>query len=484
MTSHTCYIVHPLLPALCTVHAFSRPLLACALAKISVRMQSIMCEQSGINEQVKLKVLEGFDCLEASGEDSEHQLTDANFLTFSTMTKNLSNLALCISIFTPGHTSTDPTLVGKGYVTAAYLTGSIGRITTTINNSTGFPIGHVKVGYVLVRAWSLPEGASYHPSESIEKSMSGPFLCGHRGAGESFNTTTPSEFPENTIAAFKAAKSLGVHFVEFDVHVTKDHVPVVFHDDTVKLSVETSNQKFAIDFEIPVKDLTFQQTRHVKVWQRSVVLDDPENDSVIDGFTDKVVAEKALFKDPLKRHHEKSLFPTLKEAFLEVSSETGFFIEVKYPMETTVSGNVDHLCTDGNILVDSILNVVFENAGSRKVFFICFDPNICTMLKLKQNRFPVMFLSSCENDLWVPYKDMRTRNIASAVAFAKSLGLDGLSLFSTALMQAPADIDRVKKEGLTLSTWGHENNQAEKRQWQHEKGIRYITLDRVCDLLS
>ena len=38
-------------------------------------------------------------------------------------------------------------------------------------------------------------------------------------------------FPENSYAAIKRAADLGSG-IEFDVHLTKDAVPVVFHDDT------------------------------------------------------------------------------------------------------------------------------------------------------------------------------------------------------------------------------------------------------------
>ena len=39
-------------------------------------------------------------------------------------------------------------------------------------------------------------------------------------------------FPENSYAAIKRAADLG-YGIEFDVHLTKDDIPVVFHDDTL-----------------------------------------------------------------------------------------------------------------------------------------------------------------------------------------------------------------------------------------------------------
>ena len=53
-----------------------------------------------------------------------------------------------------------------------------------------------------------------------------PWLIAHRGAN--------AEAPENTMAAFDAAMAHGVDGLEFDVQMTGDGVPVIFHDDTLK----------------------------------------------------------------------------------------------------------------------------------------------------------------------------------------------------------------------------------------------------------
>jgi glycerophosphoryl diester phosphodiesterase len=48
--------------------------------------------------------------------------------------------------------------------------------------------------------------------------------------------------PENTLAAFRWAQSYGVDAIEFDVHLTQDGYPMVFHDNTVdRLTTVTGN---------------------------------------------------------------------------------------------------------------------------------------------------------------------------------------------------------------------------------------------------
>ena len=51
-------------------------------------------------------------------------------------------------------------------------------------------------------------------------------LVAHRGYSQCY--------PENTLAALRAALAVGARYVEFDVQFTADGVPVVFHDDELQ----------------------------------------------------------------------------------------------------------------------------------------------------------------------------------------------------------------------------------------------------------
>jgi len=55
--------------------------------------------------------------------------------------------------------------------------------------------------------------------------MTRPWIIGHRGVTDSA--------PENTLAAFDAALAQGVDGIEFDVQLSRDHVPVVYHHRTL-----------------------------------------------------------------------------------------------------------------------------------------------------------------------------------------------------------------------------------------------------------
>lgn len=56
--------------------------------------------------------------------------------------------------------------------------------------------------------------------------MNYPFLWAHRGAS--------AMAPENTLAAFAAAVECGADGLELDIHLSRDGVPVVIHDETLE----------------------------------------------------------------------------------------------------------------------------------------------------------------------------------------------------------------------------------------------------------
>lgn len=76
----------------------------------------------------------------------------------------------------------------------------------------------------------------------------GPIPFAHRGGA--------SEAPENTLAAFHDAWSLGYRYLETDVHATKDGVLVAFHDSDLSRTCAVKAR---------ICDLTFDEIRKVRV---------------------------------------------------------------------------------------------------------------------------------------------------------------------------------------------------------------------------
>lgn len=79
-------------------------------------------------------------------------------------------------------------------------------------------------------------------------------VVGHRGAA--------AYQPENTMLSFKKAINIGVDEIEFDVQLTKDKIPIVFHDDFVD---RITNKRGS------VSDLTLAKIKQIKVGKRGKI---------------------------------------------------------------------------------------------------------------------------------------------------------------------------------------------------------------------
>lgn len=68
-----------------------------------------------------------------------------------------------------------------------------------------------------------------------------PTVIGHRGAA--------AYAPENTLDGIRTAADIGVEWVEMDVKLTRDGIPVMFHDDTLERTTNGSGAMADTDYE-------------------------------------------------------------------------------------------------------------------------------------------------------------------------------------------------------------------------------------------
>jgi glycerophosphoryl diester phosphodiesterase len=76
-----------------------------------------------------------------------------------------------------------------------------------------------------------------HPFFAISR----PIVIGHRGCA--------GERPENTLASFEAGLAAGATVLESDVHLTRDRVPVLIHDDEVGRCTEGVGRVSELDLD-------------------------------------------------------------------------------------------------------------------------------------------------------------------------------------------------------------------------------------------
>lgn len=347
--------------------------------------------------------------------------------------------------------------IGSAVILASQLVPANHGIATLpiVSSGSRDVIGEITFQYLLVTPFTHPQLLTA-PATSCMPPPKGPLLIGHRGSGseksrKNVDGNIRSHIRENTVLSFNSAASSGAQFVEFDVHLTSDLVPVIYHDFVIASSGITT----------PVHTISLEQFKKIgrrMIKKCSSLVDMRQNQSAGDIIADS--------------------FPTLREVLKETHQSTGFNIEIKYPSKEEAD-RLDLHVVDRNTYLDCILWAVFECAKSRTIVFSSFDPDICVLLAEKQSRYPVFFLSEIGASLRL---DPRSNSVDASVQFAKSANLNGLVCPAKYLLSHPDLIPRIKGSGLDLWTWGRENNSPEHVHFQKKAGVDGIIADHVAHI--
>lgn len=146
---------------------------------------------------------------------------------------------------------------------------------------------------------------------------------------------------ENTIQSLKQAAKKGADLVEFDVQLTKDLQPIIYHDFHVLVEVahrtgiagekiyEEAHHQMAIK-DLKLGQLNLLHFEHVHVKMKGPSTTDCE----------RVIPTKAELSRSLEQadanDEDYNPFPSLETALQIVNEHVGFNIEVKYPMQMKV----------------------------------------------------------------------------------------------------------------------------------------------------
>uniref|UniRef100_A0A674NRP6 Glycerophosphocholine phosphodiesterase 1 n=1 Tax=Takifugu rubripes TaxID=31033 RepID=A0A674NRP6_TAKRU len=329
-------------------------------------------------------------------------------------------------------------------------------------------IGKVRVDYLVIR-----------PIQGLQCDMSSCFVkhwkkrsaidVGHRGAGSS-HTAKHHRIRENTIASFKSAANHGAAYVEFDVHLSKDAVPIIYHDLTCCISTKMKNDKTQELIEVPVKDLTFDQLQLLKLAHTTEMKEDK----------DKGDRDEYDNDDEIDEHQP---FPSLSQIFHAVPEHVGFNIEIKWICQMKDGSWDSNLSSyfNMNTYLDIILSCVLQQAGQRRIVFSCFDPDICTMVRRKQNKYPILFLTQGISQTYPELMDIRCQTTQIAISFAQSENILGICGHTEELLKNLAYIGDAQSKGLVVFSWGVDNNDHENRRKLREQGIDGLIYDRICE---
>ncbi|KAK4228446.1 Glycerophosphodiester phosphodiesterase GDE1 [Podospora fimiseda] len=426
-------------------------------------------------------------------------------------TADVSKVKLFFDIV-PTYSGNEKNKVGRGVALLSSVRPSIGTKRMNLQGDVCVPImganfeviGAVNFNFLVITPFSHPN-MEVNSEHTYWKKMSSTMVIGHRGMGKNIPSNRSLQLGENTVPSFIAAANLGANYVEFDVQLTKDHVPVIYHDFLVS---ETG-------FDAPVHTLTLEQFLHINPdksrkkqnlnsqnppehkqlaltrrsnspgpRQRSMSMDWPDHRNL---SSSKSAMEERMkhtrdfmekgYKANSRGNFIQAPFATLEDLFHKLPESVGFNIEMKYPMlHESEEHDMDTYAVELNSFCDTVLTKVYDLAKNRHIIFSSFNPDICLCLSFKQPNIPILFLTDAGT---CPVGDIRASSLQEAIRFASRWNLLGIVSAAEPFVNSPRLVRVVKQMGLVCVSYGVQNNSEELVKKQVKEGIDAVIVDSV-----
>jgi len=215
-----------------------------------------------------------------------------------------------------------------------------------------------------------------------------------------------SVYPENTMSAFRSAVDLGVHGIETDVHMTKDGILVITHDEEISRVSDGKGM---------VKDLTYKELlqQDFGLWKGEAFKG--EKIPLLSELLDLLEGTQIILNIEIKMGF--LLYPGIEEKLLKILTERGFLSRVIFSSFNHYSlAKLKELNPEAKVapLYQSGLYKPYDYAltfGADYIhpYYMALDKTIVEESHRKNIKV----------NLW-------TVNDSSQVAYCKDLGVDGL----------------------------------------------------------
>lgn len=250
-------------------------------------------------------------------------------------------------------------------------------------------------------------------TERIEKiSFLQNGVTAHRG--------NSSEYPQNTIAAFKSAISIGADWIELDIRKTKDGKMVVIHDE---------NTKSVGDVNVVITQVTYEELKNVDV-----------------AFT---------FRQARKLSYEQC-----PEASIPLLSEVIALIKSQHRTRVSIQPKVS--------CVKEIIELIYHLKAKAWVGFN--DDSLEKMKQVKQldKAIPVFWDRGADIDV---EEDLRT---------ARQFGFEYIGLHHSGITKTK--VEKIHQAGVKAGTWTV--NEPQRMQFLLKSGVDRIYTDNPKLLLK
>lgn len=100
------------------------------------------------------------------------------------------------------------------------------------------------------------------------------------------------------------------------------------------------------------------------------------------------------------------------------------------------------------------------------------------MIRLKQNKYPVVFLTQGVTAKYPTYHDPRCQTIPMAMKHAIAADILGINVHTEDILRDPSQVKKVRDAGLIIFCWGDDNNDKATIQHLKELGLHAVIYDK------
>jgi glycerophosphoryl diester phosphodiesterase len=223
--------------------------------------------------------------------------------------------------------------------------------------------------------------------------------------------------PEHTLAAKARAHSIGADYLEQDVVLSRDGVPIILHDIHLDSTTDVAQRfpgRARADGRFYALDFSLQEIRLLRVHERS--------------YRDEDGRELAVFPDRFPLGAGLFHVPTLAEEIDLISGldtsrncTTGLYLELKSP---------NWHRREGTNLAEAVLDVLSDKGYANRpqqVFLQCFDDKTLRHLRYDLNT-PLPLIQLIADNSWaedsaVDYNYLQTpQGLADVASYAQGIG--------------------------------------------------------------
>ncbi len=226
-----------------------------------------------------------------------------------------------------------------------------------------------------------------------------PLKIAHRGG--------TGLWPENTMGAFERAIADGAEGIELDVHLSKDGVPVVHHDEALKPSIARGRNGEWITKPTPlIKDLTFEELQAFDI-----------------GRLKPGAGYSARYPEQTPLDGER--IPSLEAVIDLVKAKAGSDFVVYTELKTDLMDLTQS--SDPVILANTVVDLVQQKGFGAQTVFVSFDWRALAQAKRRapsiRNAFTTLPFYSIDPD------DKSIANDSKGAAALRSASANGADFF-------------------------------------------------------